>query len=502
MEPIDERRLRRRRNIPPFNPGADSYRKDPGMPAFHSKSDYLRRLLLILDLALVALAYSGCLTLVQELRPESKIDFLAHLGLLPMILAAFALARTVFGRTLDLGRYTLRAQIVCVLKELTVAVVVAVALIFVLKLEYFSRLFFGVFFIAILTLLVGMRLLIIWWYFIKNREARANYLNVLIIGSGVRARKIAGRIRSSYVWGTNVVGFLDPEGISVGRRKDDEILGHVNDISRVLRDYVVDEVIVAVPRSLLSTVQPIADACEEEGVRLRFMVDLFDLKPARVRLTMVQDVPLVTFEAVVRDEFSLIAKRIFDLAVTLVMLPVIIPLFAIVAAAIKVDSSGPVYFAQKRVGLHKRRFDMYKFRSMVVDAEERMQEVAHLNEAKGANFKIKNDPRITRVGRFIRKSSIDELPQLINVLLGDMSLVGPRPMSLRDVSLFDKGVQRKRFSVRPGITGLWQVSGRSDLPFDRWIELDLNYIDKWSFGLDLKILMKTVPAVLMGSGAV
>lgn len=502
MEPIDDHKLRRRSNVAAPDPGADSSRSAPGVRAFHPKSDYFRRLLLILDLALVALAYCGVLALVDELRPEAKIDFLAHLGLLPIVLAAFATARAVFGRKVDLGRYTLRTQIACVLKELGIALGFAVVMIFALKLEYFSRFFFVSFVLAVVAVLIGMRLLIIWWYFIKHREATDNYLNVLIIGSGVRARKIAGRIRSSYVWGTNVVGFLDPEGVSAGRRKDDEILGHVNDISKILRDYVVEEVIVAVPRSLLSTIQPIAEACEEEGVRLRFMVDLFDLKPARVHLTMVQDVPLVTFEAVAQNEFSLIAKRIFDLIATLVMLPIIAPLFAIVAIAIKVDSPGPVFFTQNRVGLHKRKFEMYKFRSMVVDAEERMKEIEHLNEAQGANFKIKNDPRVTRVGRILRKSSIDELPQLINVVKGDMSLVGPRPMSLRDVSLFDKGVQRKRFSVRPGITGLWQVSGRSDLAFDRWIELDLRYIETWSLGLDIKILFKTVPAVLKGSGAV
>jgi lipopolysaccharide/colanic/teichoic acid biosynthesis glycosyltransferase len=172
------------------------------------------------------------------------------------------------------------------------------------------------------------------------------------------------------------------------------------------------------------------------------------------------------------------------------------------ALAVKLDSKGPVFFIQQRVGLHKKLFPMFKFRSMVVDAEERMKEIEHLNEADGAIFKIEDDPRVTRVGRFIRRTSIDELPQLINVLLGDMSLVGPRPMSIRDVSLFDKAVQRKRFSVRPGITGLWQVSGRSDLPFDRWIELDLEYIDRWNFMADIKILFRTIPAVLKGSGAV
>ena len=203
-----------------------------------------------------------------------------------------------------------------------------------------------------------------------------------------------------------------------------------------------------------------------------------------------------------RNENALIAKRIFDIVVTLASMPLILPILLVTALAIRLESRGPVLFVPNRVGLHKKLFPMYKFRSMVVDAEERMKEIEHLNEAEGANFKIKDDPRITRVGRFIRKMSIDELPQLINVLKGDMSLVGPRPMSIRDVSHFDKGIQRKRFSVRPGITGLWQVSGRSNLTFDQWIDLDLEYIDHWSFGLDIRILLRTIPVVLLSRGAV
>ena len=151
--------------------------------------------------------------------------------------------------------------------------------------------------------------------------------------------------------------------------------------------------------------------------------------------------------------------------------------------------------------MRKHIFPMYKFRSMQVDAEEQLKDIEHLNEAEGPIFKIKNDPRITRVGRFIRKSSIDELPQLINVLRGEMSLVGPRPMSIRDVDLFDRGIQRKRFSVKPGLTCIWQISGRSNLPFEKWLELDLKYIDTWSFGLDLQILLKTFPAVVKSQGA-
>ena len=215
-----------------------------------------------------------------------------------------------------------------------------------------------------------------------------------------------------------------------------------------------------------------------------------------------QGIPLLTMEPVSQDPRQLLAKRVFDLTLTILAIPVLVPLFALVAVAIRLDSPGPVFFIQQRVGLRKREFPMFKFRSMYVDAEERLKEIEHLNEADGPIFKIKDDPRTTRVGRFIRKTSIDELPQLINVLRGEMSLVGPRPMSLRDVDRFDRGIQRKRFSVQPGLTCLWQISGRSDLPFEKWLELDLEYITNWNFWLDVQILFKTIPAVLKSRGAV
>ena len=177
------------------------------------------------------------------------------------------------------------------------------------------------------------------------------------------------------------------------------------------------------------------------------------------------------------------------------------PLFAIVAIAIKMDSAGPVFFVQDRVGLNKRRFRMLKFRTMRADAEARMEEVEHLNEQSGPIFKIRNDPRITRVGRWLRKTSVDELPQLVNVALGDMSIVGPRPLSLRDALRMEVAWQKRRFSVKPGLTCLWQVSGRSNLSFEQWMQLDLEYIDHWSLGLDASILIRTIPAIVSARGA-
>jgi exopolysaccharide biosynthesis polyprenyl glycosylphosphotransferase len=194
-------------------------------------------------------------------------------------------------------------------------------------------------------------------------------------------------------------------------------------------------------------------------------------------------------------------KRIIDILGSAGLLLVLLPLFAIAALLIKFDSRGPILFAQERVGYNKRRFKVLKFRTMSVDAEKQQHIYEHLNEVEGPVFKIKKDPRITRVGAFLRRFSIDELPQLVNVLKGDMSLVGPRPLPVRDVERIDKQWHRRRFSIKPGITCLWQVNGRSNIGFNDWVRMDLDYIDKWSLGLDLLILMKTIPAVLKGPGA-
>jgi exopolysaccharide biosynthesis polyprenyl glycosylphosphotransferase len=253
---------------------------------------------------------------------------------------------------------------------------------------------------------------------------------------------------------------------------------------------------------MIGDAEKVARACEEEGVPLCMMADVFDVYVPRMNLVLLGAIPLLTFEPIAHDEAKLIVKRLMDLALVGLALPVLLPLMGVIALAIKVDSPGPVFFIQERVGLIKRRFRMFKFRTMVEDAEQMQAHLEHLNEAKGPIFKIADDPRVTRVGRFLRRTSLDELPQIFNIFRGEMSLVGPRPMSLRDVQLFDSGIQRKRFSVKPGLTCLWQVSGRSLLPFSKWLELDLRYIDNWSLGLDLKILIKTIPVVLRGTGAV
>ena len=234
---------------------------------------------------------------------------------------------------------------------------------------------------------------------------------------------------------------------------------------------------------------------------MRFDSDIFNLKVARSYADELDGDSHITAHSGSREGWPSLVKRGLDLVVSLVLLIVLAPLMAAVALVIKLTSKGPVFFRQERVGLNKRRFYIYKFRTMVPNADKMLPELEKLNEVSGPVFKIKNDPRMTPIGRLLRRASIDELPQLFNVLEGDMSLVGPRPLPVRDYEGFNEDWQRRRFSIRPGITCLWQVNGRSSISFEKWMQLDLQYIDQWSLWLDFKILARTVPAVLKGSGA-
>ena len=211
--------------------------------------------------------------------------------------------------------------------------------------------------------------------------------------------------------------------------------------------------------------------------------------------------PMVTIRSGPQDGWQLLLKKLIDICGSTILLLAATPLLLIVALLIKLDSPGPVFFRQERVGLHKRRFQLIKFRTMVEGADRQQPLLEHLNEADGPVFKIKDDPRMTRLGKFLRRFSIDELPQLFNVLKGEMSLVGPRPLPVRDVERIAVQWHKRRLSMKPGVTCLWQVNGRSNVSFEHWVQMDLEYIDNWTLGLDLKILLKTVPVVLKGAGA-
>jgi exopolysaccharide biosynthesis polyprenyl glycosylphosphotransferase len=260
-------------------------------------------------------------------------------------------------------------------------------------------------------------------------------------------------------------------------------------------------VVIALPaKSCYEQIQTAIQTCERAGVEAQYLSDIFKVTFARPRFEPHETAPMVSLK-VVQDDYRLVVKRCIDIVGAIVGLSLFGPLMIAIAAAIKLTSPGPAFFSQERYGLRKRRFRMYKFRTMVLDAEQRQAEMESRNEAKGPVFKIRNDPRITPLGRMLRRTSLDEFPQFLNVLRGEMSLVGPRPLPKRDVFKFADASLMRRFSVKPGLTCLWQVNGRSNTDFNRWIELDLQYIDSWSLFLDLKLIAQTLPSVLRGNGA-
>jgi exopolysaccharide biosynthesis polyprenyl glycosylphosphotransferase len=337
---------------------------------------------------------------------------------------------------------------------------------------------------------------------LRSSYSRAGKLRVLILGSGPRASKAWRELRVRQNADRELVGFVDnrdPEEMAPDLAA--RYVTDVADLSDYLLRHVVDELIVAVPlRSCYEMAQRAVAIAESTGVRVFCLNDIYTLShSSALRRRAEPFIELVPHDETHRWQHAF--KRGLDFILALTGLMVLSPLLAAIAIAVKVTSDGPVFFVQDRYGYRRRRFRMYKFRSMVQNAPQLMADLEKQNEAAGPIFKMKNDPRITKVGSFLRKTSLDELPQLWNVVLGDMSLVGPRPMSVRDVSLFSEAALMRRFSVQPGITGIWQVSGRSSLTFDQWVALDFQYIEDWSLELDFKILARTVPAVLKRSGA-
>ena len=319
---------------------------------------------------------------------------------------------------------------------------------------------------------------------------------VLIIGSGRGGQAVFAEMVDSPVY--NVVGVLDDSFVGTGAMRE-RYLGGLDCLDALLKENPVSVVYCSLPvKSMYEPIQQVIEVCEQFGVEVRHSSHLFQTKIARLdRKPGTNDSIL----RMVREDSTRYAKRGMDIVIAGGMLVLSLPIFIAAGIAIKLTSQGPIFFSQDRYGLHRRRFRIFKMRTMVVNAEVLQAQLEGQNELGGPVFKIKQDPRITKVGAFLRKTSIDELPQLWNVLMGDMSLVGPRPLAVRDVLKIEDSAQLRRFSVLPGITCIWQMSGRNNTDFANWIRQDLEYIDKWSLLLDLKILIGTVPAVLWGKGA-
>jgi exopolysaccharide biosynthesis polyprenyl glycosylphosphotransferase len=368
---------------------------------------------------------------------------------------------------------------------------------FSLKLHYVSRLLAFSFVVSHFVLLVLTRL-VVWPVFL--RRAQREPLGVVVVGSEEEARALASRLTDQPQIGTHLLGLV-VDGPSGSRERNGfPVLGSTEELESILSRHVVDEVIVTTVGKSPSELESLLFLCEQRGVTARLACDFLPRRSARLGLEHLQGLPLLTLTTAPVNANLLAMKRMIDLLLGSALLLLSLPLLILTAFLIKLTSRGPVLYKQTRCGLNGRRFTFLKFRSMVAGADEKRKEIEHLNEAQEPIFKMAFDPRVTWLGKILRRTSIDELPQLFNVLRGEMSLVGPRPPLPEEVEKYELG-QRRRLSMKPGLTCLWQVSGRSVLSFDEWVSLDLQYIDNWSLGLDIRILVKTIPAVLFWKGA-
>ncbi len=362
-----------------------------------------------------------------------------------------------------------------------------------------SRLWLVVFFLMATALLLVARLAVRTVSHWVRRRGH-NFRTVMIVGTNRTARRLAASIEQHRGWGLRLLGFVRGGRSAETDPRARPLLGDLDQLLEIVEGEVVDEVLFAISREELGEMEELVLALEEQGVCARLALDLFPDLTAKLQISELDGVPLLSFNTVPAGPMLLFWKRTVDLVLASLMLVLTAPLQLGIAAAILATSGRPVLFRQTRCGLNGRRFTLLKFRTMVHGADEERGGLEHLNEMGGPVFKIRNDPRVTRLGRLLRRFSLDELPQLLNVLRGDMSLVGPRPPIPQEVAGYQRW-QRRRLSMRPGLTCLWQIAGRNEIDFDRWMELDLEYIDSWSPSLDLKILARTIPAVLSGRGA-
>ena len=364
----------------------------------------------------------------------------------------------------------------------------------------FSRVYLVAHFSSTLMALILTRV-ILYYYLDQRARTTFNSRQILLVGSKDRIVALSDALDRQRSWGHEVAGCLSVDGQCNPHIARTPVLGSLSDFNNVLCERQIDEVIFALPKGCPVDLGPYLRKCEKIGVAARIVPALFDFADPSLRVEAIQGIPTLTKYAWRASASVLLYKRILDLVAGAFGFLVFLMLYPVVGLAIKLDSAGPVMFKQRRLGLHGRQFNLYKFRSMTEDAESKKAELVPKSEMAGPIFKMENDPRITRVGRFLRKTSLDEFPQFINVLRGEMSLVGTRPPTPDEVQQY-KDWHRRRISIKPGITGLWQISGRNKITdFAEVVKLDLRYIDGWKFWKDLLILWKTFWVVLARKGA-
>jgi exopolysaccharide biosynthesis polyprenyl glycosylphosphotransferase len=430
-----------------------------------------------------------------------------HAAGLDGVLAAFAYALVLVTLLWIRGLYRLRVrwsprrEAIDILFAIMILAVVVFTALFILKLPNVSRLFLLILFPAQAVLTITVRTAI-RLAFVHARERGYNLRYMLVVGANAAAADFADAVARHRELGLEPIGHLasaHDRGTGADRHVRRPILGDISDIEDILHTSIVDEVAICLSIDDLEVVEPIARLCENEGRVVRIPMRLPGPVVPGGTLEEFDGIQVLSLVYGPDRTIGMVVKRILDLVLASAALVILTPFLSAIALVIRLREGPPVLFRQTRLGLHGRPFQVVKFRTMVPDAEDRLAELSDQNEVSGPAFKVTDDPRLTPTGRWLRSTSLDELPQLLNVVRGEMSLVGPRPPLPREVDAYDIW-HRRRLSMQPGITGLWQVVARRDPDFDRWVRLDLDYIDRWSLWLDLKIMLRTIPAVLAGEG--
>jgi len=460
--------------------------------------------LAVLDALLLCIGFSLAFTIrtawpIPGLDPTRIPEFSAHFWLLALGVPLYLTIARATGLYPSPRASRLYESLRAIFKTFTYMSLVLGTAIFLFQAKTYSRMVFGLFLLISFGLIAGVRMMLAalapW-----TRRDSVWSRRLLIVGAGPEAASIRSTIESFGDRSMTILGHLTDADDAPVNPGAGPILGSIAQLGQIVEDEVVDDVLFAVPGDRLLRCESHVARCEEVGVTVHLAVDFMRSLVARTYPSTLDGIPILTLATGPRAPVRMMIKRLIDVAVSLVTLFLASPILLLCAILVRTTSAGPVLFRQQRVGLNGRLFTIYKFRSMHADAERRLAEVAHLNEVSGPVFKIRRDPRLTAIGRWMRRFSLDEFPQLWNVLKGDMSLVGPRPPIPEEVRRYERW-QRRRLSMKPGLTCLWQVSGRNDVRFEDWMKLDLSYIDNWSLGLDLSILLRTVPAVISARGA-
>jgi len=459
----------------------------------------IRKFMFVVDLSVVCAAYLFAF-LLRPIISDNAMTLRNHIVFLVLAAPLWGVTLYANGMFLSMRTRSYLEIVWAILKSAILTFLAFGTIIFLFKLTSISRLFYILFAgLSLVFILIEKTILFMGAHYVHRQSL--NTRRMLVVGTGRRAADFIRKVDRHPEWGFELLGAIDDEPARAIRHVDRlKVVGTLADMPRIFHDEAVDEVVFVVPRSRLSALLKSIEDCETEGIVVTICVDLFDLQLAKSSVTELEGLPLLHFKTTHAREWQLFLKRVFDISLSSLGIALLSPLLLIVAVLIKITSRGPVFFKQSRLGYHGRKFTLYKFRTMRKGAHDVLSVVTDLNDMTTPEFKLKKTQWITPLGRVLRKFSIDEFPQLFNVFVGHMSFVGPRPTVPDEVDKYMTW-HRRRFSMKPGITCLWQVGGRNKLNFEEWMKLDLEYLDHWSLKLDMLILLKTIPVVLFGIGA-